>query len=279
MKNIVSNVLFFALPLTMLANPIDGATTTYRTPTAIVDDVKGVTRINSVDISFDGSNDIITAGPSRLSSITKASNGKFSTPVSFGKYVRGGEAVDFVESAARGSGSMVVACSRENSGSDPLTGAIQLVKDNGRGNVPTVKSLVGTTSFAGRTTRLAEANGHDVKVVDVEKDGKMDIIATISGTTTANTKGGYLLYWRNRGSDKFQLNVIDEDLNGKALVETGDFDNDGRLDIAVLAMDEKKLYVYYQASNGGFKKVLVGKKYYSLWHLIHVDRLVESIFR
>jgi hypothetical protein len=242
--------------------------------------------------------DIITAGMWRLSSIrqkrttntNKNSNDTTSTttqssswerPINYGKYIRGVEAVDvFREKENTNVAFMTVACSNFGLKSNQtkkvtITGAIQLVKETSSG-IPDIRTLIKTTIFTSATKTLFEVNGHDIKVVDVNQDGHSDFIATISGTsfnktsnnktnsnynmsqTTKQSNGGCLLYWKNDQRNNFQMYILEENLNGIALLGTGDFDQNGRIDIVVLAVERQKLLIYYQQSDGTFTRDVIG---------------------
>ena len=91
----------------------------------------------------------------------------------------------------------------------------------------------------------AEVNGRDVKVMDTDNDGYRDIIATVDGKSATSNKVGFLLLLRNIGKGNFETIVLAKDLNGKALLGVGDFDQDGLQDISVLGIDDRRLDVYY----------------------------------
>jgi FG-GAP-like repeat len=97
---------------------------------------------------------------------------------------------------------------------------------------------------------LARAIGRSVKVADMDGDGDYDIIATLSGSSSADDSDqanlGALLYLRNSGDGiNYEITIVDESLGGIALLRLGDLDDDDRVDITVMGVDSKQLAVYY----------------------------------
>jgi hypothetical protein len=118
-------------------------------------------------------------------------------------------------------------------------------------------TLISSTSFTGPKTTITKVNGADVKFVDINKDGYLDIVATIYGTISSkggSIPGGFLVLFLHSGNNQNPYSskpkVISESLGGKAVFGTGDCDQNGFIDIPVLAVDAKILYVFYQEKDG-----------------------------
>lgn len=243
--------------------------------TVIAGDITGnVNRINVEDINFDGKQDVSISAQYRLSTIRQANTAttRFGSPNNYGKYVHGVEASDFLQQSSS-TGSIVIVCSSVGlSGKDRPTGALQLVREpTTTGGTPSVRTLITTTTLQGPTKRMTKVNGRDVKVLDIDKDRYLDIIATMSGSTSTENNVGFLVILKGSESGGYQTIVIDENLKGKATLDIGDFDQNGFLDIAVLAIDRSILFVYYQETNGTFTRKLIGTLcllYIKIWEIV-----------
>lgn len=229
--------------------------------TGVSDDIHRI----EIDDTKNSLGQMLIVGPSTFLSIEKNSTRDYST------LVRGIEAVALLKETTKnkkssGYGSLlVVACSRRNlrsPGNAPI-GSITLVQKIASKNAKhdaIAKALVPSKNLQGPTILIREVNGRDVKVIDVDKDGHLDIIASVSGISEGGKLAGFLLYLQNDGKNNFaKIQFVSESLNGKAVIGVGDCDQNGFVDIAVLGIDSKQLSVFYQIENTKFIEKLIGK--------------------
>jgi FG-GAP-like repeat len=243
-------------------------TVSYPNRTVVMMGISGtMNRISIDDTAHDNRTDLIVVGPSSFGSIRRGvtdNNIMVSAYIDYSETIRGAEAIDFLKenNAMR---SMVVACSRNNlryGGNKSPAGAIQIVREKfgaKNNNDPiTVTTLIPSKNLQGPTVLMTEVNGRDVKAIDMNKDGYIDIVATVSGKSSNGQSVGFLLYFQNDGKDKFSTIVVSESLNGKAVLDVGDCDQNGFLDIAVLGIDSSDLNVFYQEDDNTFTPKLIG---------------------
>lgn len=95
---------------------------------------------------------------------------------------------------------------------------------------------------------------YDLEAGDMDGDGDVDLVATLTDDDNSN---GYLVFLENNGNGNFTATSLASNLQGQARAELGDFDNDGNIDILVVAEARKVIWVYYNNGGGDFMATVV----------------------
>lgn len=124
------------------------------------------------------------------------------------------------------------------------TGRVIWLRGEGGGRFTPITLLEGV----GRVT--------DVRAVDCNGDGKLDLVVAVFGW-----QSGAILYLENRTTDwskpSFQRTVLDA-RSGAIHVEVGDINGDGHADIvALLSQEHETIVAFLGDGKGGFKKETV----------------------
>lgn len=93
----------------------------------------------------------------------------------------------------------------------------------------------------------------DLEAGDIDGDGDLDILA-VKHTGEWDDAGApaELFWYENPG---WQPHAIGEAKDAVKDLSLGDFDGDGRLDLAVLTFDEENLRIHHQQADGSFRMV------------------------
>ena len=108
-------------------------------------------------------------------------------------------------------------------------------------------------TFQPRTIVTTGQNPSDVKLVDVDGDGKLDAIVTNNDDNTL------MIFWGD-GSGTFSSSnrTILTTGNGPHRIVTGDLDNDGKTDIAVVNWTGTSITIFYNNGNRQFTTQTLG---------------------
>lgn len=114
-----------------------------------------------------------------------------------------------------------------------------------------VSDLVPASNLVSNGITLDTVQGIDVKAVDFDGDGDLDILATVSNYEQTE---GFLLFLDNTNGDgsAFATTIIADDLKGIARIEVADLDNDGFQDVVVLQVTNRAVVAYFQGTGGTF---------------------------
>jgi FG-GAP-like repeat len=126
-------------------------------------------------------------------------------------------------------------------------------------DITTLLSGTGLVSpTTGATILSSRTIGRNVKVADMDGDGKYDIIVTVNGADGDALKGA-LIYLRNTGDGiNYETQILADDLGGIALLKLGDLDGDGRVDIVVVGVDSRQMTIYYNEQPSNITGAIVG---------------------
>ncbi|MBD3881130.1 VCBS repeat-containing protein [Phormidium tenue FACHB-886] len=118
-------------------------------------------------------------------------------------------------------------------------------------NSNTVSVLLGTGTGTFRTAETFRVGNQPNSIItaDLNRDGRLDIV-----TANANSQAGSLSVLLGTGNGGFQVNTI-SDRSPRAepfAVATGDFDKDGRLDLATVEAERGTLTLLFGDGRGDF---------------------------
>jgi len=92
------------------------------------------------------------------------------------------------------------------------------------------------------------ADALSTKIVDLDGDGDLDIVAAFYNEP-ATTNTGKLIWYENDGSQNYTKHDIDTSINGAIYISILDFNGDGMKDIALNAYDGNAVYVLPMINN------------------------------
>lgn len=104
---------------------------------------------------------------------------------------------------------------------------------------------LASVSFAEHIITADLSSAYDVSVVDIDKDGHLDIVATGLGHHGADV--GEVRWYKNNGHNEFLVYYVIT-VDGGLKLTTGDFDGDTYLDVAIADYGQDAVYLYL--SNG-----------------------------
>ena len=110
----------------------------------------------------------------------------------------------------------------------------------------------GSGNFVERTISNSAIGAFGVTAADIDNDGDIDVLSAARGAET------YYLY-ENDGTENFTSHIIDDNTantRGAFSITTGDFNNDGTLDVATAARVSDTIALY--ENTGGFNTTLDG---------------------
>ena len=110
----------------------------------------------------------------------------------------------------------------------------------------------GSGNFVERTISNSAIGAFGVTAADIDNDGDIDVLSAARGAAT------YYLY-ENDGAENFTSHIIDDNTantRGAFSITTGDFNNDGTLDVATAARVSDTIALY--ENTGGFNTTLDG---------------------
>ncbi|QLE01623.1 VCBS repeat-containing protein [Galbibacter sp. BG1] len=99
--------------------------------------------------------------------------------------------------------------------------------------------------------------GGDLEANDVDGDGDMDVIGiNHPGEWTDASATAYLFWYENDGKGQnWKVHTIGEAPDAVKDVNFADFDNDGKMDLAILTFDEHTLSIFHQNSADDWSRV------------------------
>ena len=94
----------------------------------------------------------------------------------------------------------------------------------------------------------------DLEVADVNNDGKMDVLGVVHPGEWMDAGAEASLYWYEQGMDTWIPHDIGSVPDAVKDISFEDFDQDGRMDLAVLTFDEHTLSLFRQEESGTFSR-------------------------
>lgn len=224
---------------------------TYPNQTVVARGLSFITDLVLADFTGDTEMDLVALGPLLMEMTRRLPDGTFSSSVSIGR--PGNEAAEAGDLDGDGDQDMVLAESKDFA--QGVKESISLLWNKGEGEFKR-QELVSSGRLRGPTRTIGQTNGRDVKIVDMDGDSDLDIVATVSTSAFSSPSLGFLMLFRNDGDGDFSSEFIAENLSGVAVVDTADFNLDGIMDIALLEVSilprTRPLRVYYGSSTGDY---------------------------
>jgi len=141
-----------------------------------------------------------------------------------------------------GEGLDVVAAQIPPSSSD---GALLLLPSPLPNELVTSKVLIPASTQLG-SYQVNGIMAHDVKIVDWNKDGKLDILACVTGTVPGQTKPtGWLVLLLQETGGTFSTITPLAEIGGIGRMDVADIDNNGWADVAVLGITTQQLWAVW----------------------------------
>ncbi|CAB9521175.1 Inherit from NOG: fg-gap repeat protein [Seminavis robusta] len=143
--------------------------------------------------------------------------------------------------------------------------ALVMIRDIKGSNAtsPVLETLIARDEFRDSNinntdARLMSVTSSDVKAVDLDDDGEVDLVACIAGNHTSGSEEGFLVVGRlDLESSKFVFETIYEGLGGTAFVEVADLDGDGDLDLVVSAPERNLILLFWNDGSGSFTSTVL----------------------
>ena len=215
---------------------------TFRSPPLLYSGGLSPSALVALDINGDGKPDLVVAGGygSAYASLTILLNhgdGSFPASVSYPTAINPGMAVvgDFNGDGKPDIAVSSITYSNGTTGTD-VSGAISVLLGNGDGTFKTHLDSV-TPNFP-----YAIAEG------DFNGDGIPDLVA-IEDTPAG---GQILSTWRGNGDGTFTEMAGGQSLSGMDSLVVGDFNNDGKLDVAAVGVNNSNVYIFLGNGDGTF---------------------------
>ena len=224
---------------------------TYPNRTTVATGSTFVTGLLVEDFTGDNEKDVIVMGPQVLKMTRQFADGSFSLPSSLGQ--TGNEGAQAADIDGDGDKDIVMVASADFA--QGVQDSLRVFWNNGQGAFGK-RTLMSTQRLVGDTTTIPQVNGRDVKIMDMNGDGHLDLIVTVSTPAFASPAYGFLLLFTNDGTGRFTREILAEDLAGPALVSVSDLNLDGYMDIVVLEVSimprTRDIRVFYGNNDGTY---------------------------
>lgn len=109
----------------------------------------------------------------------------------------------------------------------------------------------GSESFTEHTVSTGNTTPIDIKAIDLDEDGDMDVIATWQ-------TGNKVLWFDNNGSESFTQRTIDSAITTPWFMDVGDVDDDGDYDVVAASITNDNFILYTNDGSESFTESIVG---------------------